>query len=304
MYFGSKTDRSTAFQLLDYYFEQGGNFLDTSNNYAFWLEGMVGDESENLLGEYFKKHNNRHQFVVATKVGARPLKKTNPEQHLEGLSGESIMGAVEGSLKRLNTDYIDLYYGHVDFQEYPLEERLEAFDRLKRDGKVREIGTSNMELSRFRHSKDLASELSIQHYVCLQQRFTYLRPKTSADFWVQKLLTDEWLGFLNEHPEISALAYSPLLSGRYSSGNLPEEYDTNANRTRLKKLQEVSENAGITANQMVLAWMLHHQPAILPIVSASKLSQLKENLNAGKIQLTKNQIDKLNNARIKSEPYE
>ena len=135
MYFGTKVSQSDSFSLLDQFLTAGGNFIDTANNYAFWMENGVGDESENTLGAWLKERKNRDKVVLATKVGARPRHPGGGLDDAEGLSHNTIIREVENSLKRLETDYIDLYYAHVDWYEYALEERLKAFDLLVTQGK-------------------------------------------------------------------------------------------------------------------------------------------------------------------------
>ena len=134
MYFGSKVDKKTSYELLDYYIDNNGNFIDTSNNYAFWIDGCTGDESETLLGEWIRERKNREDIFLATKVGVRPLNKNGD---FEGLSKDTILKSLDYSLKRLKTDYIDLLYTHVDWRNEPLEETLEALNILIDSGKVK-----------------------------------------------------------------------------------------------------------------------------------------------------------------------
>ena len=134
MFFGTRVDEATSRRLLDRYVEAGGNFLDTANIYAFWVEGGQGGESEALLGRWMRQCGTRDRVFVATKVGAAPG---------EDLSHAAINAAVDGSLRRLGTDHVDLYYAHVDHRSVPLEETLGAFGELVSAGKVRYIGCSN-----------------------------------------------------------------------------------------------------------------------------------------------------------------
>ena len=289
MYFGSKVDEATSFQLLDQYVEAGGNFIDTSNNYAFWMEGHVGDESEIILGNWLCARQNRSDIVLATKVGARPKYHGAGMDELEGLSYQTIITAVEGSLKRLKTDCIGLYYAHVDWYDYPIEERLKAFDKLKNDGKIREIGASNLYPWRFEKSQKLSLENGWPQYCCVQQKHTYLRPKYNADFWVQKLISNEWMDYAKEN-DTPLIAYSPLLSGAYSKNELPAEYQTNDNEIRLDTILTLAKQMNTTVNQVVLAWMLRTAPKVLPLISASRLSQLAENLDAVNLNLQEQEI--------------
>lgn len=173
MYFGTKTDQAQSGRLLDAYLHHGGNFIDTSNNYAFWMEHGVGDESELVLGHLLKQQP-RDRIVLATKCGARPKTYAgNLDQiEMEGLRKATIIKAVEDSLRRLSTDYIDLLYGHIDFLEYPVQERLEAFAALKKSGKVRAFGISNTWAWRVEESLQLSRENGLPAYCAVQQKFS------------------------------------------------------------------------------------------------------------------------------------
>ncbi|WP_208610211.1 aldo/keto reductase [Shouchella rhizosphaerae] len=154
MNFGTKTEQVVSERLLDQYVDAGGSFLDTANNYAFWNEGGEGGESERLLGHWMKERGNRSNLFLATKVGALPTVPGGGLSDGEGLSKQSIERAIDQSLQRLRTDYIDLYYAHIDDIKTPLEETLEAFEKLVRLGKVRFIGCSNYTVSFSRGEAD------------------------------------------------------------------------------------------------------------------------------------------------------
>lgn len=156
MHYGSKVDEETSFELMDYYY-QGGRAFDTSNNYPFWRPESMGDESEITLGKWMKKRGNRKQLFIATKVGARPINKEKTE--FEGLSREVIFSAVEESLKRLQTNYIDLYYMHVDWRREPLEETLKAFNDLVKSDKIKHIVCSNMDTWRLVKAKEISKKM-------------------------------------------------------------------------------------------------------------------------------------------------
>ncbi len=136
MNFGTKIDEKASFAILDRFVEAGGRFIDTANNYSYWYNGK-GGESETVLGNWMKERGNREDLVIASKVGF------NTPEIGHGLSGELIKSEFEGSLRRLQTEYIDLYYAHQDYRKDPLEETLEAFHRLHRTGQIRAIGCSN-----------------------------------------------------------------------------------------------------------------------------------------------------------------
>lgn len=299
MYFGTKVDSQQSNLLLDKYVDAGGNFIDTANNYAFWWNGATGNESEELIGNWLKEQTREH-LVIATKCGARPTKYQGDLEtvQFEGLSYDTIMKTVEDSLTRLKTDYIDLLYAHVDFLDFPIEERLIAFTKLQEQGKVKYVGISNTESWRIQESLQTSKEKNYAKYCCVQQKYSYLRPKRSADLWLQKLISDEMLHLSNLNNEFTLVAYSTLLSGGYtkSEDELPEEYQTTDNMLRMALLKSLAEAKGCSLNQLVLAWMMHQNPRIVPIVSGSGLEQIEENLGACAVKLNGHEIMLLNKA--------
>ncbi|GJM28291.1 MAG: oxidoreductase [Cyclobacteriaceae bacterium] len=299
MYFGTKVDSQQSNLLLDKYVDAGGNFIDTANNYAFWWNGATGNESEELIGNWLKEQTREH-LVIATKCGARPTKYQGDLEtvQFEGLSYDTIMKTVEDSLTRLKTDYIDLLYAHVDFLDFPIEERLIAFTKLQEQGKVKYVGISNTESWRIQESLQTSKEKNYAKYCCVQQKYSYLRPKRSADLWLQKLISDEMLHLSNLNNEFTLVAYSTLLSGGYTKSvdELPEEYQTTDNMLRMALLKSLAEAKGCSLNQLVLAWMMHQNPRIVPIVSGSGLEQIEENLGACAVKLNGHEIMLLNKA--------
>jgi aryl-alcohol dehydrogenase-like predicted oxidoreductase len=306
MYFGTKTDEKTSFQLLDQYFECGGNFLDTANNYAFWVNNGQGGESETLLGRWMKERKNRDSIFLATKVGARPTVAGSGFGMAEGLSAAAITDAVDQSLRRLDTDHIDLYYAHVDQRTTPLEETLEAFQRIIAQGKARYLGCSNMATWRIERARSISRFNRWEPYRCVQQWHSYLRPRhgtggidvPEAGFAYQTTATDELLEYARVHEDFSIVAYSSLMLGAYSRPDrlLPEKYEGADTDERLRVLQQVAKEIRCTTNQLVLAWMLGSQSRIFPIIAASTTDQLRENLAALNLALTEGQISTLTNA--------
>ncbi|MFD0677503.1 MULTISPECIES: aldo/keto reductase [unclassified Paenibacillus] len=296
--FGSRADKAASYRLLDQYRDAGGDFLDTSNNYAFWNEGCVGGESELLLGQWLKDRGNRNSIFLATKVGANPIFPGGGFENKEGLSRRAIEKAIDESLMRLKTDYVDLYYAHIDDENTPLEETMEAMDGLIKAGKVRALGCSNHWAWRIEKSKGISLANHWTPYCCVQQRYTYLRPKPGADFGVQLSVTDELLNYCKTHDDFSLLAYSPLLNGAYTRQDvsIPEQYEGPDTQARIKVLTEVASETGGTLNQVVLAWLLQNTPRTIPIIAASKPEQLQENLDALNIQLNQEQLHRLNTA--------
>ncbi|MEW5869838.1 MAG: aldo/keto reductase [Chloroflexota bacterium] len=315
MLMGTLTDQSTSYEMLDRFVDAGGNFLDTANCYAWWLDKeSVGDESEILLGEWMRARRNRGQIFLATKAGAR-LKDVRMVRDAQGeinwplvpqayeyLSAPAIRKAVEGSLQRLQTDTIDLYYAHIDDRATPLEETLEALNDLVIEGKVRYIACSNTRTWRLERARNISAAHGWASYVGIQQQYSYLRPKPGADFGVGVNVDDELLDYLRANEAVTLLAYSPLLKGIYESEQKRSAYynwhlfNSDDARARLKTLSQLSIELNASNSQLVLAWLLHHSPRVIPILGARTLEQYEDCMAALNIQLTQNQISTLNMA--------
>jgi aryl-alcohol dehydrogenase-like predicted oxidoreductase len=291
LYYGNRVGQEMSFRLMDQYVDAGGAFFDTANIYSFWLSGFEGGESETALGRWLQARKNRSRLFIATKVGFA-------YQDVErGLRAEQIERECEKSLKRLQTDVIDLYYAHVDDRDTPLEETMEAFDRLVRAGKVRYIGASNFTAWRLEKARWVSRTNGWAAYCCIQQRHTYLRPKPGASFGAQVSTNDDLLDYCRSEG-VTLLAYSPLLNGAYTRADraFQEQYlgpDTDA---RLATLRAVAAEVGATANQAVYAWMMQSDPLVIPLMAASTDDQMKENLGALDIALSAEQMGKLNEA--------
>ncbi|MGQ9630384.1 MAG: aldo/keto reductase [bacterium] len=291
MHFGSRTDESTSYRLLDQYVEAGGAFLDTANIYARWVVGYAGGESETLLGRWMRERKNRSQMFIASKVG---FEMPGVER---GLRARQIEEECEKSLKRLGVDTVDLYYAHVDDRRTPMEETLEAFDRLVKLGKVRFIGASNFLAWRLEEARWVSRTHGWAEYCCIQQRYSYLRPKPGASFDPQVAANEDLLDYCRTRG-IALLAYSPLLGGAYTRADRPlyPQYVGPDSNARLAVLREIANEKGATANQIVLAWMIQSDPCVIPLVAASTVDQMRENLGALKVELSANQMARLNNA--------
>lgn len=291
MYFGTRTDEVMSYKLLDQYCEAGGFFLDTANVYARWVPGYAGGESEALLGRWTCERKNRSRIFLATKVG---FEMPGVER---GLRAHQIERECEKSLTRLGIDTIDLYYAHVDDRNTPMEETMEAFDRLVKSGKVRFIGASNFLAWRLEEAHWVSQMRSWAEYCCIQQRYSYLRPKPGASFDPQIAANFDLLDYCRIRG-ITLLAYSPLLGGAYTRADrpLPAQYLGQDTDARLEVLKAVAEEIGTTANQVVLEWMVQSVPYVIPLVAGSTTDQMKENLDALKIKLSADQMARLNNA--------
>ena len=292
MNFGTTTDKKASYEVLDAYIERGGNFIDTSNNYAHWAG--TGDESETLLGEWLRDRGCRDKVIIATKVGF--------DRHGEGagLKREQIEYWCDQSLKKLGTDYIDLYYAHVDDPATPLEETMEAFDSLIKKGKVRVLGGSNYDTWRFLEANTVAKGNSLTPYSVMQQRFSYLyangdvAPKYPFNEYVDR----ERLRFLNAK-NIPLVAYSCLAKGGYEAiERMPAE---NILGKRLDVLKKMAADKGVSATTLVVAWLtnLHRVegfPTVIPLFASSKVAHFTENLNGAELPLTDEELEVLTKA--------
>lgn len=293
LYFGARDSESDSFERLDQYLDAGGNFLDTANIYSHWInEKTKGGESEELLGRWLKKRGNRNQVLIASKMGfAYP----GVEQ---GLSEKQILAECDKSLKRLGVDTIDLYYAHTDDLATDMAETLGAFQKLIDDGKIRAIGASNFRAWRLEQAWQLADRHQMTKYCCIQQRYSYLRPKSGWDFQPQLAANDDLLEYVQHRP-ISLLAYSPLLNGAYvdKRKSFQPQYIGPDSEARLKALADVCQDTGYKANQIVYAWLMQTTPQAIPLVASSTREQLDEAIAASEIILSATHLKILDEAR-------
>jgi aryl-alcohol dehydrogenase-like predicted oxidoreductase len=289
---GTRVDKTTSYSILDAYFEAGGRFIDTANNYSKWHAGGVGTESETMLGQWMTDRGNRDELFIATKVGF------NRDDIGQSLSTKTIADEAEGSLKRLQTDRVDLYYAHADIRKDPLDKTLEAFNKLVVDGRAMALGCSNYLAWRIEQARGLSRNNGWAEYRCVQQRFTYLRPRAGASFAPQVSGNDDLLDYCRENPDFRMLAYSPLLTGAY--GNAEKAISPNYlgldSDARLDTLASVAKAHGATPNQVVYAWLLGGSPSIIPLTAPTSLGQLEENLGALDVKLTEDELESLTSA--------
>jgi aryl-alcohol dehydrogenase-like predicted oxidoreductase len=274
--FGWTTDQTASEAVLDAYLEAGGNFIDTADVYARWAPGNKGGESETALGLWMTARRNRPAVIIATKVcgpmGAGP--------NDAGLSRHHIMEGVEASLRRLQTDYIDLSQAHWDDKDTPLEETLRAFDDLVRQGKVRYLGASNHAAWRLTRALWESDRHGYARYECLQPKYNLV-------------IRDEYereLEPLCLEQNIAVIPYSSLasgfLSGKYHrGGELPataraagvqKTYMNERGFTVLAAVEKVAAGVGATAAQVALSWLAHRPGITAAIASATSVAQLKE----------------------------
>ncbi|GAA4059034.1 aldo/keto reductase [Streptomyces shaanxiensis] len=303
MLFGSRTDEETSFAVLDRYVEAGGTFIDTSDNYAFWIDGGQGGQSEELLGRWRRSRGIGDEIVIATKLGARPLAPgTSYVDNAEGLSAKVIRESAERSRDRLGVAKLDLLYAHIEDQRVPLQETVEGFAELVAEGTVGLLGVSNHAIWRVERARALAAAVGLSGYEVLQYAHSHLRPRIDVP---EGLFPDgslghagpELLSYLRAEPGLTLVAYSPLLKGAYAHPDrLPADFDHPGTQARLQVLREVARETGATVNQVVLAWQIDAELPIVPLVGASSVAQLEESLAAVDLELTSEQRARLDAA--------
>ncbi|HXN20766.1 MAG TPA: aldo/keto reductase [Candidatus Binatus sp.] len=291
--FGWTIDELSSFKILDAFIAAGFNFVDTADVYAKWVPGNKGGESETIIGNWLKKSRKRSEVIVATKVGMEmaPDKK--------GLSAAYIFRAVEDSLKRLQTDYIDLYQAHKDDPETPLEETLGAFGKLMKEGKVRAIGASNYSGPRLLQALEVSEKHGLPGYRTMQPEYNlYDRAEYEKD--LEAICVANGLGVIGYF----SLA-SGFLTGKYRSeadlsksqrGGRVKKYLNERGFRILKALDEVAAQYNSTPARVALAWLIARPSIAAPIASATNLGQLKDLIEATKLPLDQGSIEILNRA--------
>jgi len=304
MNFGTTIDEATSFAILDRFAEGGGTFIDTSDNYAYWVDGTQGGESEELLGRWRRSRGVGDEIVIATKVGARPLAPgTGFRDNPEGLSAPVIRESARRSRDRLGVARLDLLYAHIEDPAVPLAETVEAFGALVAEGTVGLLGVSNHWAWRVERARALAAAAGVPGYEVLQYYYSYLRPRTDLPGGLspdgeQGILGADLLSYARADPQLTLVAYSPLLKGRYVRADRPLDpiFDHAGTPARLAALRDVARDAGATANQVVLAWLIGGQVPVIPLVGASSVAQLDESLAAADLELTVDQRARLDAA--------
>lgn len=295
MYFGSRLDEATSMALLDRFVDQGGTWIDTANNYAFWADPSgVGGQSEALIGRWLAaRPGMRERVRISTKVRYQPTVPGRWPESAEGLSAPVIRTAVRESLKRLGTDRIDLYWAHGEDRAVALEETVAAFGELARDGLVARLGASNHAVWRVERARRLAADQGVAGFTAMQLRWSYVQPRPGAVLPDQghQLMTPEALDYARTEPHLAVWAYTPLVNGAYTRADrpFPEAYDHPGTERRLAALSRVAAELGVTRNQVVLAWMAAGDPAVSPIVGVSTAEQLDEAMRASRVTLSEDQ---------------
>ena len=238
-----------------------------------------------------KARGNRDSMVISSKLAFDYPGSDG------GLNAAEIERECEKSLKRLQTDYIDIYYAHRDDFETPLEETMKAFDRLIQAGKVRAIGASNLWIWRIAEANAVSKLNGWSTYSAVEQRYTFLRPRHGADFGPQICISEDMKRFAHHH-DITLIGYSILLQGAYTRDDkpIPAQFAGPESDERLHMLHDVATEAGATVNQVIIAWMRQSTPFVLPIIAGSRIEQLAENIGGLDITLTDDQMERLDTA--------
>ena len=291
--FGWTIDEKTSFELLDVFTDAGFDLIDTADSYSRWKSGNQGGESETIIGNWMKQRNNRKKIIVATKVGS------DMGGNKKGLSKNYIFQAVEDSLKRLQTDYIDVYQSHYDDLSIPVAETIDAYSELIRQGKIRTFGASNFSVERLTESLIYSEQNGLPRYQTYQPEYN-LYDREGFEKEYQAICVEHGIGVISYF----SLA-SGFLSGKYRSendlsksarGRGIKKYLNERGHLILNALDEVAFYYETTPASISLAWLMAQPAVVAPIASATNTQQLKELINAAHLQLDEDTIDLLNKA--------
>ena len=281
--FGWTADETTSFALLDAWVDAGFNFIDTADVYSRWAPSHTGGESETVIGKWLRHSGKRSRVVLATKVGK------DMGDGKVGLHPAYIRQAVEASLKRLQTDHIDLYQSHDDDTGVPLADTLGAYADLIRAGKVRAIGASNYSASRLHEALQTSERLGLPRYECLQPLFN-LYDRAVFEDELQPLCVREQVGVINFY----ALA-AGFLTGKYRTAadasksarvaNTTAKYLNDRGLRILAALDAVAQRVNATPGQVAVAWQMVQPGITAPIASATSVAQLQELIRAAQLVL-------------------
>ncbi|MGA2990412.1 MAG: aldo/keto reductase [Candidatus Korobacteraceae bacterium] len=292
--FGWTADEATSFRILDAFIDAGFNLVDTADTYTTFVPGNKGGESETIIGKWLKKSGKRDKVLIATKGG----NKMGPGK--EGLSAAYLTEALEASLRRLQTDYIDLYQTHRNDLNTPLQETLGALGKFVKAGKVRAIGASNLPAGRLAESFEVSSRLGLPRFESLQPEY-HLANRADYEAALEPLCLKEGIGVINFY----SLA-AGFLTGKYrSEGDLSKS--PRGQRTVKRFLNErgfrilhaldvVSKELNATPAQVAIAWLIARPSITAPIASATSVEQLQDLLKATTLKLDRSSIELLNQA--------
>ncbi|GHH54039.1 MULTISPECIES: aldo/keto reductase [Gammaproteobacteria] len=291
--FGWSADEKTSFELLDAFVDAGFNLVDTADVYSAWVPGNHGGESETIIGKWLKRSGKRDRIVIATKVAKW-------SEH-PGLSAENIAAAVDDSLRRLQTDVIDLYQAHEDDESTPLEATLAAFGRLVEAGKVRAIGASNYDARRLRDALEVSRQFKLPRYETLQPEYN-LYDRAGYEAALEPLVREQGLGVIGYY----SLA-SGFLTGKYRSAadaakssargaSVVKQYLNPRGIRILAALDDIAAKHSATPAQAALAWLIARPSVTAPIASATSVEQLRDILKAASLELSADDVAQLDAA--------
>ncbi|CAB4571785.1 MAG: aldo/keto reductase [Actinobacteria bacterium] len=284
--FGWSAPKPQSFNVLNHYFDGGGNFIDTADLYSEWAEGNSGGESETIIGEWMKSKNNRAQMVIGTKVSKLSTRK--------GLSKQNILLACEDSLRRLQTDYIDIYYSHEDDPTVPMEETLLAYQELISAGKVRYIAASQHTAARLATALEISKTSNLPSYIALQDHYNLVH---------REPFESEQAAVLKKH-NLSMIPFFGLatgfLTGKYRPGQLVEsvraksveKYQNEKGWKIVAAVDQIANARNTTMSAIALAWLRAHPQVSAPIASARTVAQLTEIMPV--VELSGAEITRLN----------
>ncbi|HSM85081.1 MAG TPA: aldo/keto reductase [Candidatus Limnocylindrales bacterium] len=290
--FGWTADEAQSFKLLDAFTGAGFNFIDTADSYSTWAPGNKGGESETIIGKWLKARGNRDKVVIATKVGSEVAGK-------KGLSRAYILAEVEESLRRLQTDYIDLYQSHRDDPATPVDETLQAYAQLVQEGKVRVIGASNFTAERLTQALEASRQQGLPRYESLQPNYN-LYERAEFETRLEAICLKEGLGVI---PYFSLA--SGFLTGKYRSasdaeksarGKFVQKYFNDRGFRILQALDQVAKENHSTPARVALAWLMARPSITAPIASATSVEQLNELIESTRLSLDAQAIELLNGA--------
>jgi aryl-alcohol dehydrogenase-like predicted oxidoreductase len=286
--FGWTADRDESLEILDAFVAGGGSLVDTADSYSAWAPGNSGGESETIIGEWIASRGGREQLVVATKVSGHPEYK--------GLGGANIAAAAQESLRRLQTDQIDLYFAHHDDPDTPLEETVAAFAELVDRGAVRYVGLSNYTAERIAEWIEIAQRLGVAAPVALQPHYNLLHREPF----------ESELRLLAEQHQLGVLPYFGLaagfLTGKYRSpedaegvarGSMVADYLTDTGFAAANEVRRIAEQRGIVPASVALAWLRTRPSVVAPIAGATKVDQVPPLLVAATLELDRSELDRL-----------
>jgi aryl-alcohol dehydrogenase-like predicted oxidoreductase len=289
--FGWTVDQAASFKLLDAFFAAGFNAVDTADAYSRWVSGHAGGESEIIIGEWMKQRGNRAKVIVMTKVGM------DMGGGKKGLSKTHILRSAEDSLRRLQTDYIDLYQSHIDDPDTPFEETLGAYAELMKQGKVRAIGTSNHKGERLAAALEVSRKTGLPVYQSLQPNYSLIE-RADYETNLEPVCVKEGLGVINYFPLAGG-----FLTGKYRSESDAAGKARARNVTKylnergykiLRALDQVAAKHRATPAQVALAWLMARPSITAPIVSATNLEQLADLTASVDLKLDPESVQQLN----------